>query len=258
MAKGLSRISRTIMCAMLAFALLLLAGCGGGGTSYPQIGEKGEGTIDVVVTNALSSDIDSLKTRPTGTDNWGEELLPEGMTIAPEAVAELHLANAADAKGIDFLIGLAEGDDVEIHSVDLASMKALSFSFEDEVGFVTFKDADGNEGSTKDAALAEKKAEEEAKAKEEEEKRKAEEEAKKKEEEEKRKAEEEAARQAEEEAAAAAAAAEEEVYYEESYSEDYYEPSYSYSEPSYSEPEYSAPAQTEMECTRENTVLDNI
>ena len=204
----------------------------------------------------MGSDIDSLKTRAAGTEKWGDELLPEGMTIAPEAAAELHLADATGGKGVDFLVGLAEGDDVEIHSVDLTTLKSLAFSFEDEVGFVTFKDDDGNDGSTKDAALAEKKAEEEAKKKAEEEKRKAEEEAKKKEEEEKRKAEEEAARKAEEEAAAAAAA-EEEVYYEESYSEDYYEPSYSYSEPSYSEPVYSAPEQTEVECTRDNIVLDN-
>lgn len=249
------RSALTLILGLVLAVSVCLTGCGG--SKYEQIGQKVDGSVSTLITNGLGSDITSLKVRVNGTEKWGEELLAEQQTVLAEKTDELNMLLEKQGATYDLLLGLAKGEDVEIHGIDFATMKDITLKYEDGVGFVTYKDADGNEVSTKDAALAEKKAAEEKAKAEAEAKKKAEEEAKKKAEEQKA-AEEEAVETQSEETYYEEPAAEE--YYEETSSEETYYEEPSYEEPAYEEPSYEepAPAQTNDDCTADTITLDNL
>ena len=238
-----SKVILLVLCGVLvASPVLGLAACGAT-DSRAVVGVQAEGSTEVAAVNGLGSNIVSVAVRPSASDQWSDNMLEEGTTIAADQ--EVRLFVEGGASKCDVLVSTEAGDSLEFLDVPLDGVKKVTFLKGDDVCYVDYTTSEDTEGSTKEAALA-RKAQEEAEAK-------AKAEAEAKEEAERKAREEEERRKAEEEAAAAeaAAAAEEEVYYTEEYYPEEYYPEESYSEDYYysdTSTSYEAPAQSQDVC----------
>ena len=116
-----------------------------------------------------------------GKEAYGENLLAEGGSVANEEQVRLFVAleageetseegEEAAAPTLDILVSLAVDDadpvDVEFLNVPVQDVAEMSLCQDDEVAFVTYKTTAGDEGSTREDALA-RKAEQEAQIQEE-------------------------------------------------------------------------------------------
>ena len=213
----------------------------------PFMGEKADGSWEILLNNGLDKEITELCLRPSGTTKWSANLL--GTSDSSEAFAagyEGYLLYLSPEKGAevdkpvnyDVRVTMANGGKHRYSEVPLVDGDSVTLKFGPQTGvsFVKILRADGSEASTRKAALERKAAQQAKKAAEEE------------------------AKRAEEEAAATAATGtqnteetyyEEDAYYEDGgYEEEYYEPE---PEPYY-EPE-AAPAQSEEDCLGDDVVF---
>ena len=136
---------------------LVMAGCGG--PKYTQIGEAADDVPSVLVDNGLCEAITAFSVREAGEQAYPASLLAEDVTIAADETAQLNYA-FADGALYDLAITCESGQVVEVRDVPLSTLEQFGVHFEDEVGFFTYTDADGNEVSSKEAALERKAAEE--------------------------------------------------------------------------------------------------
>lgn len=140
-----------------AIALVLCVNVTACGPKYTQIGEAGEDTVAVLVDNGLGDTITAFSVRETGEETYPASLLADEVTIAADETAQLNYA-AAEGATYDLAITCESGAVVEVANVPLTELEQFAVHFEDEVGFFTYTDADGNEFSTKEDALAAKAA----------------------------------------------------------------------------------------------------
>ena len=146
---------RALVGLVVAALCLGVAACGG--PKYTQIGEATDDTVAVLVDNALGEAITGFSVRESGADAYPASLLADDVTIAADETAQLNYASA-DAATYDLAITTESGQVVEVANVALANLDQFAVHFEDGVGFFTHADADGNEVSTKEDALAAKAA----------------------------------------------------------------------------------------------------
>ena len=185
------------------------------------IGETAPDAVKIKVSNAIGKDITSFAMRRSGETEWGQNLLQENEVIKSEGTVELGIAADEDAEAYDMQLTDVDGSVVEVPGLALKAMSEVTLCVDEGVGYATFLDLDGNEGSTKaadesaDLLAAPQDTSEETYV--------------------------------------------EPTYYEETYTEPtYYEETYTeptYTEPTYEET-YTAPEQSADDCTRDNIVLE--
>ena len=112
------------------------------------IGETGSEATVVKLTNGLDKDVTSFKMRIVGEEAWGDDLLKEGESIPGKKSVTLGFVTEDEAASFDILVKDADGAEVEVDGLGLSSMSELTLLAEDGVGYATYKDADGNEGTT--------------------------------------------------------------------------------------------------------------
>lgn len=130
------------------------------------LGTEDEGAVEVALTNGLEKQIVSVSLRATGEESYANNLLSEeGSIAAGEEVRLFVAANAAEDATYDVLVKV-EGEDAEVEfaEVPLASISKATLMQGDDVAYVDYTTTSGEEGSTKDAAVARKQAAEEAAA----------------------------------------------------------------------------------------------
>lgn len=130
------------------------------------LGTEDEGAVEVALTNGLEKQIVSVSMRTTGEESYSDNLLPEDGSIAADEEVRLFVAvGEAEDATYDILVK-AEGEeaDIEFAEVSLASLAKATLKQADGVAYVDYTTTNGEEGSTKDAALARKQAAEEAAA----------------------------------------------------------------------------------------------
>ena len=184
------------------------------------IGETAPDAVKIKVSNAIGKDITGFAMRRAGETEWGQNLLQENEVIKSEGTVELGIAADDAAESYDLQLTDVDGSVVEVTGLALKGMSEVTLCVDEGVGYATFLDLDGNEGSTKAADESADLA---------------------------------APQDTSEEAYV------EPTYYEETYTEPtYYEETYTeptYTEPTYEET-YTAPEQSADDCTRDNIVLE--
>jgi len=155
------------------------------------LGVEEEGATEIALTNSLGNSLGSVCIRKSGGEAYGENLLADGASIAEGEQVRLFIAadsaaaeeteeategeEAAEGEEVaaptyDILVSLAVDDsdpvDVEFLNVPVDAVSEMTLRQDDEVAFVDYKKAEGEEGSTRDDALA-RKAEQEAQVQEE-------------------------------------------------------------------------------------------
>lgn len=117
-------------------------------TNPTAIGETSSEASKTKVTNGLEKDIASFKIRKSGDEKWSE-LLKENETIKSKGTVELGVASGGKDEKYDVFVKLADATTVEVDSLALETMSELTLKVEDGVGYATYKDTDGKEGTTK-------------------------------------------------------------------------------------------------------------
>ena len=112
------------------------------------IGEKGSDALKTKVTNALDKDISSFKIRKAGDKDWAE-LLKEGEVIKAKSTVELGIAPGEKDLSFDVLVKYADNSQAEVDALKIGTLSLIALNVENGVGFATFTDADGKEGTTR-------------------------------------------------------------------------------------------------------------
>lgn len=118
-------------------------------TTNPEvIGETGSDATKVKITNGLGKDVKAFQMRKSGDETW-TDLLKEGELIASNASVELGYVASQEPATYDFLLTCSDDTKVQIDGLALDAMNDLTLMVQDGVGYVTYKDANGNDATTK-------------------------------------------------------------------------------------------------------------
>ena len=120
-------------------------------TAATAIGDTSSTATKVKITNGLGSDITSFAMKNVKSTSWGKNQLKDNEVIPSGASVDLGIAADDDASAYDLQLIDANGKEIEIKDVALATMSEAKLQVENGVGYVTYKDLNGVEGSTKSA-----------------------------------------------------------------------------------------------------------
>ncbi|GEM_PF-2105214 len=149
----------------MATAVALAAALAACGSSMPELGTKADGAESFQLTNEIGQHVTAVAVRAGASeDDFPASFMAEGQTFESGATDEAYLPADVTATDVDLLFTCDDGTQVLVDDVDMTAADAYFVKYEDGVGFLTYKDADGNDKSTKDASVAAQQAREQKKA----------------------------------------------------------------------------------------------
>lgn len=164
----------------------LLAGCSSTPVEEPaevveEVAEEaavdyqviGTGSTEVLVTNKTGADITGITIKNSASEEYPENMMAVGSKFAQEETVQLlytpvpaeeqvtESTEATSDKAInelyDIRLSYEDGSVIEIQDVALSGMHDIELCYSDEVGYLTYVDAEtGEQVSTKETALAQK------------------------------------------------------------------------------------------------------
>lgn len=162
------------LCSILASGALALSlglmGCGGSAEEAPEDGQTpqaasaavdtrnvmgtvSEGAIEIALKNGLGVPIESVSLRAGGTMDYGDNLIPEGGSIAPEEEVRLFFMPVGAAPTYDVKV-TAGGEIMEFVQAPMSTAVQVVLRRADGVSYVDFVAPDGGVGSTLEAILS--------------------------------------------------------------------------------------------------------
>lgn len=162
--KLVTRLVTVVGTVALAFVMAVgVVACGSAEAAI--IGTKEDGCTSFKLTNGLGHAVVAMSARDgVSEDDFPASFMGEDQGLAADATAEVELPAGMDGKNVDLLLTCDDGSQVVAEDVDVTAASEFTVKTEDGVGFLAYKDADGNEKDTKQASLAAKQAREEAAA----------------------------------------------------------------------------------------------
>ena len=126
----------------------------------PFMGEKKEGSWEILLNNGLSQEITELRMRPTGTKEWSSNLLGtsdsfEGFAAGYEGyllyMSPSEAVEAGKTINYDLLVTKADGVKHRYSEVPIADGDTITLKYGDQtkVTFAKILRADGSEASTR-------------------------------------------------------------------------------------------------------------
>lgn len=114
------------------------------------VGEKTDTSHEVALKNGLTYGIACMRVREAGTDDYGENLLAEGATIAAGEEVSLFLAPLDGNPALDVSVEL-DGINgiIEFANVPFAELSSATLMSADGVVYVDYVRTDGTAGSTR-------------------------------------------------------------------------------------------------------------
>lgn len=161
---AIGRVPAALGTVALALAVALgAAACGG--ARLAMIGTKTDGCASFELTNGLGHAVTAMAARDGASeDDFPASFMGEDQGLEADATAEVELPEGLDATNVDLMLTCDDGSQVVVEDVDVTVAEEFTAKSEDGVGFLAYKDADGNERDTKGASLAAKQAREQAAA----------------------------------------------------------------------------------------------